>query len=208
MLKNQKHIFGGPFYLYMGATPGDITSSNWPVLATTIFMSFYFFSLLTYSVLKARSWNTYKIIFHLFRKLRSGGIVGANNTSMTESSANGVTFFGKIVSFIFGVLFIVIWLSAIEVGLALPLVFSSRTSNSKRQRLESWPYRLDSSGTCCTRTTSRLASWPWVSTSTWRCWRRAPAHGSSGTGMSEDLKMGPYKYSEIIKKKYTSLKKY
>ena len=43
-----------------------------------------------------------------------------------ESSANGMTFFGNIVSFILGVMFIVIVLSGSEVSLVLPLMLLSQ----------------------------------------------------------------------------------
>ena len=72
----------------------------------------------------------------MFRRIRSGGILGANSTSRMESSANGVTFFGMKVSFIFGVLFIVLWLSTIEVRPSLPSL-PSRTSRPRRRRLAS-----------------------------------------------------------------------
>ena len=55
MSKEQKQIYGGPFYLYMGATPGIITTSYWPVLAHSCFLAVYFLSLVTYRVLKTRS---------------------------------------------------------------------------------------------------------------------------------------------------------
>ena len=59
MSKEQKQIYGGPFYLYMGATPGNITSSYWPVLPPSCFLTIYFIALVTYKVLKDRS-NIFK----------------------------------------------------------------------------------------------------------------------------------------------------
>ena len=45
------------------------------------------------------------------------GILSANTTSRMESSANGMTFFGKVISLFFGVLFIVIEIFARKVRL-------------------------------------------------------------------------------------------
>ena len=54
LLNGQNHVYSFPFFLYLGATEGDLNKSPWGLLVLCGFVIFYAISLLTYRVLKAR----------------------------------------------------------------------------------------------------------------------------------------------------------
>ena len=63
------------------------------------------------------------------------GILSANTTSRMESSANGMTFYGKVISLFFGVLFIVIEIFARKVRLK-PLLNTLPDQNFQAQEVK------------------------------------------------------------------------
>ena len=55
ILNGHNHISSMPFFLYLGATEGDLNKSPWGLLVLCCSVISYALSLLTYRVLRARS---------------------------------------------------------------------------------------------------------------------------------------------------------
>ena len=102
-LGGSQHIGNAPFYVFLGVDVEEIVGNPWSIWTAVFCTLPYATSLLVYKWLKARCQHIFFLLIKLMiRKSGNVGILSANTTSRVESSSNGMTFFGSVISWLAG----------------------------------------------------------------------------------------------------------